>query len=928
MTDFYKIQPQKNSPYPPMKKVSCLSQEELEYYLQVCQNPDVEIQKAIEKIKQHLSRCLQCREELKKIQLAYENKMYQRTIPLQNTSPAFPARHKAQMPSLLPSEKPNIVAGCQLLERIGGGAMGEVYKALKISLNRIVAVKVLNLNNSKPGGEIRFQQEAVILAQVDHPNVTQVYDYFVSPEERRCYLVMQYIHGEDLEKHINRCGPVPPKSAGRFLLQLLEGLYALHRSGIIHRDLKPSNILIDQEGRLKIADFGLAKSIESELYLTMAGSLVGTPHYMSPEACQGYPQSYVSDIYSLGAVFYSVLTGRTPFQGQSTIEILNGHLYAYPHPPSTFIPHFPEPLERIIFKMMAKDYYTRYQTCAEIIADFHRYSLLSEASSTSSLFREKTPYPISPWEIPNPALTQQNFEVKPPTSDSIPLFQKIEKNSSTSTENENSRENKSTSRFRLALQKAKMDSPISEEFSCEVCQQVLKSSVLVTCECCQKRVCEAHQMGLFCQECYQKKNYDQYAFYLPIFKELTQKQKEIPSQGKLNFTTLSQIFDYLSYVSKEGLLFVENSHFKKGVCFFETYKVAVLNFGGERTTKLGHLLLQDSKISEQQLTQALKQQKESHTKLGEILVAQGAITTNTLNETLQKQVRKDIFELPQWEGTHYKFKEGLAANAILSSLSESSITLPNASRFKNILSVLFQHLSLIFAPGIFFLHSPKGSIGLLVSSNRIELVNFEPKEGFQLREALRSEGALDSATLEQIPPIDDCLLDRYLIQTNILPEFEIQKTLQRYVGKEILRYLKEKNYTFEFIEGELSPEQYSAISTLPLGLDLKNFIFTVFEKTSFLSAPISCAKIFTLLFEQTDSVQMKEILLQQIYQTLPLETILNQFNDFEATILSLVLLKSSLLHFFQSLQKQASLLIKYQFEKEAGRFLDVALDLL
>jgi serine/threonine protein kinase len=224
----------------------------------------------------------------------------------------------------------------ELLEFIGAGGMGEVWKARDTRLMRIVAIKMLKGQHSA-----RFKQEARAIAALNHPHICQVHD--VGPD----YLVLEYIDGQPLP-----C-PVAPNEALPLALEIAKTIEAAHAKGIIHRDLKPSNILLTRERSVKLLDFGLAKLMEDApeaTTLTVAGLVLGTPAYMSPEQAEGKPLDERSDIFSFGAVLYEMLSGKRAFGGGTTAQVLSAVLYQEP-PPLQAVPS----LERIVRRCLAKN---------------------------------------------------------------------------------------------------------------------------------------------------------------------------------------------------------------------------------------------------------------------------------------------------------------------------------------------------------------------------------------------------------------------------------------------------------------------------------------------------------------------------------------------------------------------------------------------
>jgi serine/threonine-protein kinase len=235
----------------------------------------------------------------------------------------------------------------ELLEFIGAGGMGEVWKARDTRLTRIVAIKLLKGQHSA-----RMKQEARAIAALNHPHICQVHD--VGPD----YLVLEYIDGQPLP-----C-PVAPNEVLPLALEIAKTIEAAHAKGIIHRDLKPSNILLTRERSVKLLDFGLAKLIEDApeaTTLTVAGSVLGTPAYMSPEQAEGKPLDERSDIFSFGAVLYEMLSGKRAFIGGTTAQVLSAVLCQEPGPLQA------EPaLERIVRRCLAKNPVERFQSMSEV----------------------------------------------------------------------------------------------------------------------------------------------------------------------------------------------------------------------------------------------------------------------------------------------------------------------------------------------------------------------------------------------------------------------------------------------------------------------------------------------------------------------------------------------------------------------------------
>ncbi|MHC1765345.1 MAG: serine/threonine-protein kinase [Verrucomicrobiia bacterium] len=249
---------------------------------------------------------------------------------------------------------PRTLGNYQLLERIGEGGMGVVYRARQLPLDRIVAVKVL------PFGQLankefvhRFRTEAVAAGSLQHPNIVGIHE--VGLDEGQHYLVMEYVAGPTLAE-LARQGPLPARSAARYVQLIAEAVHFAHERNILHRDLKPSNVLIDANDQPRVMDFGLAKRLESGADLTLSGQVLGSPGYMPPEQASG-ERGLVgrrSDVYSLGAILYHLLTGRSPFVASELADTLRQVLNDEPIAPKLLNPKTPKDLETICLKCLEK----------------------------------------------------------------------------------------------------------------------------------------------------------------------------------------------------------------------------------------------------------------------------------------------------------------------------------------------------------------------------------------------------------------------------------------------------------------------------------------------------------------------------------------------------------------------------------------------
>lgn len=258
------------------------------------------------------------------------------------------------------------VVGC-----IGSGGMADVYKAKDHKLNRFVAMKVLKPEFSADTNFIRkFQREAQAAAGLAHPNVVNVFD--VGEDKGINYIVMELVEGITLKDYISKKGKLTVKEATSIAIQVSMGLEAAHNRNIVHRDIKPQNIIISTDGKVKVTDFGIARVASSN---TISTNAMGSVHYSSPEQVRGGYSDFKSDIYSLGITMYEMVTGRVPFDGDTTVAIAIKHLQDEMVPPSQYVAELPHSLEEIILKCTQKSPDRRYSTLAELINDL-KHSLI------------------------------------------------------------------------------------------------------------------------------------------------------------------------------------------------------------------------------------------------------------------------------------------------------------------------------------------------------------------------------------------------------------------------------------------------------------------------------------------------------------------------------------------------------------------------
>lgn len=256
----------------------------------------------------------------------------------------------------------------EILEKIGTGGMSDVYKAKDHKLNRPVAVKVLKQEFSENANFVsKFRIEAQAAAGLMHPNIVNVYD--VGEENGIYFIVMELVEGITLKKYIEKKARLSVKEAVSIAIQVSMGIEAAHNNHIIHRDIKPQNIIISKEGKVKVTDFGIAKAATSN---TITSNVMGSVHYTSPEQARGGYSDEKSDIYSLGVTMFEMLTGRVPFNGETTVAIAIKHIQEEMPSPREFVSEIPISVEQIVFKCCQKSPDRRYQSMGELVADLKR----------------------------------------------------------------------------------------------------------------------------------------------------------------------------------------------------------------------------------------------------------------------------------------------------------------------------------------------------------------------------------------------------------------------------------------------------------------------------------------------------------------------------------------------------------------------------
>jgi serine/threonine-protein kinase len=279
------------------------------------------------------------------------------------------------------------IPGYQILSKLGAGAMATVYKARQLSLDRIVAIKVLPQKHSNDPNFIqRFYDEGKAAAKLNHPNIVGAYD--VGQAGNFHYFVMEFVDGRTVYDDISKNGAYPEADAIRIAVQVTKALSHAHAAGFIHRDVKPKNIMIASSGTVKLADMGLARAVsDREAAEAEAGKAYGTPYYISPEQIRGEVEiDFRADIYALGATLYHMVTGRVPFEGPNPSAVMHRHLKDELVPPDHINTHLTSGISEIIEVAMAKSARKRYTTTEDLLQDLEQVQRGEKPSIARKIF--------------------------------------------------------------------------------------------------------------------------------------------------------------------------------------------------------------------------------------------------------------------------------------------------------------------------------------------------------------------------------------------------------------------------------------------------------------------------------------------------------------------------------------------------------------
>jgi serine/threonine-protein kinase len=319
-----------------------------------------------------------------------------------------------------------LVGNFKIVEQIGEGGMGTVYRGIDVMLDRPVALKRLRPDFSdNPQLLQRFRTEAAALAKLNHPNIATLYSFFRHLDDH--FMAMEFVEGETLDNVLRKSSPLSPKRAAALFVQVLDAIEHAHEAGILHRDIKPENVIVSDHDVAKVTDFGIARVL-GEAGLTRAGSLIGTIRYMAPERVKGEPADRRSDIYSLAVMFYEMLAGRPPFIAHSEFELMTAHVEKAPTPITKLVPSIPQPVSDAVLQALAKSPDERPQTAGAFRIRLDEALLAAPRSAGPTTASEVNETRFVPPEAVKAALSQVPHSpsqppayTQPPASSTTPM---------------------------------------------------------------------------------------------------------------------------------------------------------------------------------------------------------------------------------------------------------------------------------------------------------------------------------------------------------------------------------------------------------------------------------------------------------------------------------------------------------------------------
>lgn len=286
----------------------------------------------------------------------------------------------------------------RLIRQLGSGGMAEVYLGEDILLEKHIAIKILRKELINNRESVRyFKNEAEVISHLSHPNIVEVYD--VGMAEGNPYIVMEYVEGKTLKEIIREKAPLTPAFAIYVMEGVLAALIHSHKKGIIHRDIKPHNIMLNKRGEVKVMDFGIARITDQSATMTITSDIVGSVHYLSPEQASGAEITELTDIYSSGIVFYEMLTGRLPYEGQNPVSIAVNHIQGGLVPPKDLVPEIPQEIENIVLKATMRDPRKRFKNALEMSIYIEKARVLMEEGKINQVKRIQVEEPQTDAEL-------------------------------------------------------------------------------------------------------------------------------------------------------------------------------------------------------------------------------------------------------------------------------------------------------------------------------------------------------------------------------------------------------------------------------------------------------------------------------------------------------------------------------------------------